>query len=101
MVALWNRADHYIFALWFLLSSIFLFSWPNRIRRRMDVCDTSTHGMALVRNEDAGLKPAARGSREMQDIKCRQNCHLGTIAQLCRAMSSQLMDVSTIGKKTC
>jgi len=23
MVALWNRADHYIFILWFLLSSIF------------------------------------------------------------------------------
>jgi len=23
MVALWNRADHYIFALWFLLSSFF------------------------------------------------------------------------------
>jgi len=25
MVALWNRADHYIFALWFLLLSIYLF----------------------------------------------------------------------------
>jgi len=25
MVALWNRADHYIFALWFLLSFFFLF----------------------------------------------------------------------------
>ena len=25
MVALWNRADHYIFALWFLLSSFFFF----------------------------------------------------------------------------
>ena len=24
MVALWNRADHYIFALWFLLSFFFL-----------------------------------------------------------------------------
>jgi len=23
MVALWNRADHYIFALWFLLSTFF------------------------------------------------------------------------------
>jgi len=23
MVALWNRAEHYIFALWFLLSSLF------------------------------------------------------------------------------
>jgi len=25
MVALWNRADHYIFALWFLLLSFFFF----------------------------------------------------------------------------
>jgi len=25
MVALWNRADHYIFALWFLLLLSFLF----------------------------------------------------------------------------
>jgi len=30
-----------------------------------------------------------------------KNRHLGTIAQLCRAISSQLKHVSTIGKKTC
>jgi len=29
----------------------------------------------------------------------RKNRHLGTIAQLCRAMSLQLRHVSTIGKK--
>jgi len=28
-----------------------------------------------------------------------KNCHLGTIAQLCRAISLQLRHVSTIGKK--
>ena len=45
-----ERADHYIFALWFLLSSFFfLFSSPNLSRRRLDVCHTSTHGVALVR----------------------------------------------------
>ena len=51
MVALWNRADHYIFMLWFVLSSFFLsfFSSPNLSRRRLDVCHTSTHGVALVR----------------------------------------------------
>jgi len=50
MVALWNRADHYIFMLWFvLLSSFFFFSSPNLSRRRLDVCHTSTHGVALVR----------------------------------------------------
>jgi len=50
MVALWNRADHYIFILWFLLLSFFLlFSSPNLRRRRVDVCHTCTHGVALVR----------------------------------------------------
>ena len=35
----------------------------------------------------------------MQDPKVAKNRHLGTIAQLCRAISSQLRHVSTIGKK--
>jgi len=47
MVAVYNRADHYIFALWFLLSSFF--SSPNLSGRRLDVYHTSTHGVALVR----------------------------------------------------
>ena len=52
MVALWNRADHYIFMLWFvllLLLLLYFFSSPNLSRRRLDVCHTSTHGVALVR----------------------------------------------------
>jgi len=32
-----DRADHYIFALWFLSSSFFLFSSPNLSGRRLDV----------------------------------------------------------------
>jgi len=73
MAALWNRAGHYIFALmWFLLLSIFLFSSPNLRRRRLDVCHTSTHGVALVRIADAGLRRAARGSLKIQDAKTRQ-----------------------------
>jgi len=48
MVTLWNRADHFIFALWFLLLSCFLSS-PNLSRRRLDVCHTATHIVALVR----------------------------------------------------
>ena len=85
--------------------SIFLsfFSSPNLSGRRLDVCHTSTHGVALVRIQDAGLKGSARSLLEMQDAKNRQkvakNRHLGTIAQLCRAISSQLRHVSTIGKK--
>ena len=47
MAALWNRASHYIFALWFL--SFFFFSSPNLSGRRLDVYHTSTHGVALVR----------------------------------------------------
>jgi len=42
--------------------------------------------VALVRIKDAGLKR-------------RQNRHLGTIAQRCRAISSQLRHISKIGKK--
>jgi len=50
MVALCNRADHYIFILWFLLlsSSSSCFSSPNLSGRRLDVYHTSTHGVALV-----------------------------------------------------
>jgi len=48
MVALCNRADHYIFALWFL-SFFFFFSSPNLSGRRLDVYHTSTDGVALVR----------------------------------------------------
>ena len=48
------------------------------------------------------MKCAARGSQEMQDAgaqKTPKRRHLSTIAQLCRAISSQLRHVSTIGKK--
>jgi len=70
MATLWNKAGHYIFALWFLrLSSSFLFSSPNLSRCRLDVYRTSTHGAALVRILDVGLKRAARGSLDIQDAK--------------------------------
>jgi len=55
----------------FLLLS-FCFSWLNLSRRRLAVCHTSTHDVALVRIWNAGLKYAARGSLEMQDAKNRQ-----------------------------
>jgi len=48
MAALWNRAGHYIFILWFL-SSMFFFSSPDLSGRTMDVYHTSTNGVALVR----------------------------------------------------
>ena len=101
MVALCNRADHIYFhpvSFFFLLSSSSFFSSPNLSGRRLDVYHTLAHGVALVRISNAGLKCAARGSLQIQDAK---NRHLGTITQLCRAISSQLRHVSTIGKKTC
>jgi len=49
--------------------SIFFFSSPNLRGRRLDVYHTLTHGVALVRIENAGLKGAARGSLKMQDPK--------------------------------
>jgi len=71
-------------------SIFFLFSSPNLSRCRLDVCHSSTHGVALVQIYDAGLKRAAGGSLKIQDA----------IGQLCRAISSQLRHAATIGK-TC
>jgi len=68
MAAVCSRCGQYIFVL--LLS--FFFSSPNLNRRRLDLYHTSTHGVALVRTSNAGLKCAARGSLEMQDPKNRQ-----------------------------
>jgi len=48
MAALRSKYGHYIFILWFLLY-IFYFSLPILRDRRLDVYDTSTHGVALVR----------------------------------------------------
>jgi len=66
MVALWNRADHYNFALWFLLSFFLLFS---RLISAVADWMSAIHGVALVRISDAGLKRAARGSLKIQDAK--------------------------------
>ena len=58
-----------------VVSSIlfYLFSSPNLSRLRLDVYHTSTHGVALVRLQDAGLKRAARWLLKMRDTKNRQN----------------------------
>jgi len=85
MAALRSRCGRYIYVLFMVAL------W--------NVYHTSTHGVALVRIQNAGLKCAARGSLKIQDAKSRQNRHLVTMAQLCRDMSSQLRHVSTIGKK--
>jgi len=89
--------------LWFVLSFFlsffffffFFFSSPNLSRRRLDVCHTSTHGANLrCRSETCCTLLAENTGRK----KVAKNRHLGTIAQLCRAISSQWRHVSTIGK---
>jgi len=91
----------YIFMLWFVLSFFFFFPrlisaaadwmsailphmvWPclsANLRCRSETCCTRL-------TENTGRKKVAK------------NRHLGTIAQLCRAVSSQLRHVSTIGNK--
>jgi len=52
MVALYNRADHYIFILFlsfFFFFFFFFISSRNLSGRRLDVYHTSAHGVALVR----------------------------------------------------
>jgi len=97
MVALCNRADDYIFALWFLL---LLFPSPNLSHRRLDVYHTFTHCVALSANFRCRSETCCTRLAENTGRKnVAKNRHLGTIAQICWAISSQLRHVSTIGKK--
>ena len=57
--------------------SVFLFFSPNLSGRRLDVYHTLTHGVALARIKNAGLKCAARGSLQMQDPKSRKKLPSG------------------------
>ena len=85
---------------YYLLLSFF-FSSPILSGRRLDVYHTSTHGVALVRitmqvwNVLHAAHWKYRTPKKSPKIR-----HLGTITQLCRAISSQLRHVSTIRKKS-
>ena len=75
----------------FCLLSFFLSS-PNLSSRRLDVYHTSTHGLSAnleCRSERCCMRLAANAGPK----KCRQNRHLSTIPQLCRAISSQLRTI--------
>jgi len=101
MAAVCNRAGHYIFALWFLSSSFFFLfiSSPNLIGRRLGLpyfgtwCGLSAN--LECRSEIYCARLAANTGRK----KSPQSRHLGTILQICWAISLQLRHVSTIGKK--
>jgi len=73
-------------------SSIFFLFTPNLSRRRLDVYHTFTHGAALVRIYDAGLKRTARDSLKIQDAKNRQKfatAHHPTILSACKGTHEQ------------
>ena len=96
-----GQAGHYIFMLLFLFSSIFLFlakSQRSEIRCLL-YFDTWCGPSANLecRSERRCTRLAANAGHK----NVAKNRHLGTIAQLCRAISSQLRQwhVSTIGKK--
>jgi len=102
MAALCIRAGHYIFALWFLSSIFYISVFPRLISAAAGwIClpyfDTWCGPSANLecRSERCCTRLAANAGPK----KVPKNRYLGTIAQLCRAMSSQLKHVSTIGKK--
>jgi len=97
MATLWNRAGHYIFALWFFL----LFcSSPNLSGRRLDCLPYFHTWCGLSANLECRSEMCC--TRLAGNAGCKNSpkiCRLGTIAQVCWAISSQLRHVSTIGKK--
>ena len=92
MVALCNRADHYIFALWFFLFFILAYSQQSEI------------GCLPYFHTWCGLSANLECMSEMcctqlAENTGRKNHHFGTTAQICQAVSSLLRHVSTIRKK--
>jgi len=81
----------------FLLLSFF--SSPNLSGRRLDVYHKLTSSQwTSVNLECRSETCCARLPGNAGPKKVAKNLHLGTITQLCRAISSQLRHISTIGK---
>ena len=83
----------------FLLSSIFFFSSPNLSGRRLDVPYFHTWCGLSANLECRSEMCCTRIAGNTGHKNDANNHHLRTIAQLCRAISSPLRHVSTIGKK--
>jgi len=98
MAALRSRCGHHIFVLWFHLSSS-IFVFPRIVSAVAD-------WMSTILRTWCGLSTNLECRSEMYctrhaEYTGRKNRHLGTIAQLCRAIYSQLRHMLRIGKKTC
>ena len=80
---------------------LLLFSSPVLSGWRLDVYHTFTWcGLSanLECRSEMCCTRLSGSTGHKNDVK---NCHLGTIVQICWAISSQLRHVSTIGKKSC
>jgi len=108
MVALCNRADHYIFARWFLSSSFFfprlisaVGDWMSTILPHtmwFQTCILNSHSDHTMCGLSANLECRSeiccvRLAENTGRKKVAKNRYLGTITHLCRAISSQLRHV--------
>jgi len=103
MAALWNRAGHYILYFHPVVSSIFLLLsfFPrliSAVRHWMSNILPYTW-CGLSANIECISETCCTRHAENTGRKWRKNRHLGTIRQLCRAISLQRRHISTIGKK--
>jgi len=102
MAALCNRGAIIFLPCDFYLSSFFfLFFFPRLISAATDWISTILLHMAgPSANLECRSEMCCTGlAANTGPKKVAKNRHLGTIGQLCRAISSQLRHVSTIGKK--
>jgi len=106
MAALWNRAGHCIFVLWFLLffSFLYVFSLPNLRGHRLDVYhtwyDRHTTWCGRCANLECRSEMCCTWLAENSGRKnYAKNRHLRTIAQICQPISLQLRHISTVRKK--
>ena len=84
MAALWNSAGHYIFALWFLLSSFFLLVFLAQSQRSQSGCLPYFYTWCGF-SANLGCRSEMYCTRLAGNTGCKndaKNRHLGTIAQL-------------------
>jgi len=100
MAALPCRCGHYIFILWFLLS-FYLLSFCLACQPLQIGCLPYFHTWCSL-SVNLGCRCETCCTQLAENTGCKKSPkirHLRTIAQLCRAISSQLRHVTTIGKK--
>jgi len=84
MVALWNRADHYIFMLWFVLLLLSFF-FPHLISAAADWMSAILPHMVCGLSANLRCRSETCWARLAENTGCKKvvkNRHLGTIAQL-------------------